>query len=125
MGLRLEKVEESRERSKLCAFNVDFQDINKIVAVVFHKPAETPHLDVYVGTVVIDRAECPGLKMGSVGVGTKFRSPLSRVSTVAGLTNWGLRWKTHAADAKIVSPDLASGSLLQKFRFEGGFTIDA
>ena len=66
MGLGLEKVEESREGSKLCAFNVDFQDVNEIVAVVFHEPPETPHLDVYVGTVVIDGAKCPGLEIGSV-----------------------------------------------------------
>jgi len=76
MGLGLEKVEESREGSKLCAFNVDFQDINEIVAVVLHETAETPHLNIYVGTVVVDGAKCPGLEMGSVRVCPKFRSPL-------------------------------------------------
>ena len=76
MGLGLEKVKESREGSKLCAFNVDFQDINEIVTVMFHESTKTPHLDVYVGTVVVDGAECPGLEMSSVGVGPKFRSPL-------------------------------------------------
>jgi len=76
MGLRLVKVEESREGSKLCAFDVHFQDIDEIVAVVFHEPAETPHLDVYVGTVVVDGAKCPRLEVGSVGVALEFRAPL-------------------------------------------------
>ena len=76
MGLGLEKVEECSEGSKLCAFNVDFQDINEIVAVVFHESPETPHLDVYVGTMVIDGAECPGLEISSVRVSPKLRSPL-------------------------------------------------
>ena len=31
---------------------------------------------------------------------------------------------THAADAKVVSPDLTSGGLVQKLRFERGFAID-
>jgi hypothetical protein len=122
--LRFVKVEESREGSKLCAFNVDFQDVDKVVTVVFHELAETPHLNVYVGTVVVDGAKCPGLEMGSVGVYPEFRTPLQGtdgVSTGCGIGDM----ETHAGDAKIVSPDLALRGLLQKFRFEGGFTIYA
>jgi len=76
VGLRLEKVEEGGEGSKLCSFNVDFQDIDEIVTVVFHEPSETPHFNIHVGTVVINGAECPGLEVGSMGVGPKFGAPL-------------------------------------------------
>jgi len=75
-GLRFVKVEESGEGSKLCAFNVDFKDVDKVMTIVFHELVETPHLDVHAGTVVVDGAKCPGLEMGSVGVGPKFRTPL-------------------------------------------------
>jgi hypothetical protein len=46
------------------------------VAVVFHEPAKTPHLDVHVGTVVVDGAKCPGLEMGPVTVRIEFGTPL-------------------------------------------------
>lgn len=75
-GLRFVKIEESREGSKLCALDVDLQDVNEIMAIVFHEPAETPHLNFHVGAVVVDGAECPGLEMGSVGVFLEFRTPL-------------------------------------------------
>ena len=75
-GLRFIKVEEGRKGSKLCAFNVDFQDINKIMTVVFHELVETPHLDLRAGTVVVDGTECPGLEVGSVGIGPELRTPL-------------------------------------------------
>ena len=75
-GLRLVKVEESLEGSKLCAFNVDFQEIDEIVSVVVHEPAEAPHLDVCTGTVFVDGTKCPGLEVGAVGVSVDFRTPL-------------------------------------------------
>jgi hypothetical protein len=59
------------------------------MAIVFHKLAETPHLNVYVGTVVVDRTKCPRFEMGSVGVDLKFGTPLQRTDgmrTVAGST---------------------------------------
>jgi len=102
-GLGLVKVEESLQRSKLCAFDVDFEDVDEVMTVVFHEPAETPHLDVHVGAMVVDRAKRPGLEMGSVSVGFEFRTPTT--------------------DAKIVSPDLASRSFFQEFRFKGRFPI--
>jgi hypothetical protein len=77
-GLRLVKVEKSLQGSKLCALDVDLEDIDEIVAVVFHEPAETPHFDLHVGTMVIDGAECPGFKMGSVRVRFEFGTPLER-----------------------------------------------
>ena len=70
------KVEEGREGSKLCAFDVDFQDVDEIVTVEFHESPEAPHLNAYIGAVVINRAECPGLEIGSVGVGPEFGAPL-------------------------------------------------
>ena len=76
MGLRFVKVEESPEGLELCAFYIDFKDVNEIVTIVFHERAETPELGVCVETVVIDGAKCPWLKMGSVGVGPDFRTPL-------------------------------------------------
>lgn len=75
-GLRFIKIEERREGSKLCALDVDLQDVNEIMAIVFHEPAETPHLNFHVGTVIVDGSECPGLEMGSVGVFLEFRTPL-------------------------------------------------
>ena len=78
-GLSLEEVEEGFQGSKLCAFDVDFEDIDEIMTVVFHEPAETPHLDVHVGTVVISGTKCPRLEMSSVTVGIEFRAPLKVV----------------------------------------------
>ena len=88
--LGLIEVEEGREGSKLCAFNVDFKDINEIVTIVFHELPQAPHLNVHVGLVAVDGAKCPGLEVGPVRVRLKFRTPLSkktvRVSIVAGPT---------------------------------------
>ena len=70
------EVKESREGSKLCAFNIDFQDIDEIVTIVLHEPSKAPHLDAHVGTMVVDGAKCPRLEMGSVREGLEFRAPL-------------------------------------------------
>ena len=72
------EVEEGREGSKLRAFDVDFKDVNKIMTIVFHELAEAPHLNVYIGIVIVNGAKCPGLEMGSVGVRLEFRTPLLR-----------------------------------------------
>ena len=77
-GLGLVEVEEGCEGSKLCAFYIDFEDVNEIMSIVFHELAEAPHLNVYIGIVVVDGAKCPGLEVGSVGVRAEFRTPLSR-----------------------------------------------
>ena len=65
------------------------------MAVVFHEPAETPHLDVHVGTVVIGGTKCPGLEMSSVTVGIEFGTPLKVVAGEcrSGDENLELTWK--------------------------------
>jgi len=77
-GLGFVEVKEGREGSKLCAFDVDFKNVNEIVTIVFHELAETPHLNVHIGIVVVDGAKCPGFEVGSVGVRLEFRTPLLR-----------------------------------------------
>ena len=77
-GLGSVEVEEGREGSKLCAFDVDLEDVDEIMAIVFHELAEAPHLNLYIGIVVVDGAKCPGLEVCSVGVRVELRTPLSR-----------------------------------------------
>lgn len=76
--MRLVEVEESLQGSKLCAFDIHFEDVDKVVTIVFHEPAEAPHLNAHAGTMVVDGAKCPRLKMGSVGVRFEFGTPLER-----------------------------------------------
>lgn len=95
------------------------------MAIVFHEFEEAPHRNARAGTVVVDRAKCPGLEMGPVGVRMKFRAPLSRNELGECRRHQAYNWETYTANAEIVSPDLASGGRLQKPRFERGFAIDA
>ena len=75
-GLGFVEVKEGCEGSKLCAFDVDFKNVNEIMTIVFHELAETPHLNVHIRIVVVDGAKCPGFEVGSVGVRLEFRTPL-------------------------------------------------
>lgn len=77
--MRFVEVEERLQGSELCAFDVDFEDIDEVVTVLFHESAEAPHLDIHVSTMVVDGTKCPGLEMGTVRVRFELGTPLEGV----------------------------------------------
>lgn len=94
-------VNEGDQRFEFCAFDINLEDIDKVVAVYFHEFGEGVHGGMYGWAVIVLWAESIRMEMRT----------LLESGNILDL-------RTERVDGKVVAPDLTTGSSFQDGRLE-------